>query len=95
MSATNVNIVNAAFEEIFCHILNKEAPMGIVQVRTKYNSWITEATKVIMLECDKARLKARMTYNVLDWLDYRKKRNDCTNSRGETGRNSRQSYLRI
>ena len=52
--------------------------MGIVQSRTKYNSWILDVTKVFMLECDNARSKARMTDDVNDWDIYRLKRNDCT-----------------
>ena len=78
MTATNVNIANFNFEEIFCNILNMEAPMGIVQSRTKYNSWITDETKVLLLERDNARLKAKMTDDVNDWEIYRQMRNNCT-----------------
>ena len=46
MHATNVDVANADFEEIFCHILDTEAPMGIVQARINYNYWITECDKV-------------------------------------------------
>ena len=78
MAATNVDIANSTFEEIVCHSLHTGAPMGIVQSRTQYNSWITDETKVVMLERDKARLKARVTDDGIDWNDYRRLRNDCT-----------------
>ena len=93
LTATNVNIANSNFEEIFCNILNMEAPMGIVQSRTNYNSWITDETKVLMLERDKARLKAKMTDNVIDWEIYRQLRNECTARQGKDRKKQRKEVF--
>ena len=75
---TNVTLANSMFEEIYCSILNKEAPMVVIQARTKYNKWITSATKVEMKNRDTARLIAKDTNTDTDWHNFRQLRNLCT-----------------
>ena len=48
LDETNAELTNSKFEEIFCHITDKEAPFKSVQVRTKYLSWLTAETKTVM-----------------------------------------------
>ena len=86
----NIDIANSLFEEKFCRILDSEAPMGIVQVRAKYNKWISQTTKDEMKVRDMVRIRARLTDDQDDWTEYRARRNDCTGRL----RNDKSKYMR-
>ena len=78
MLLTNVDVANSQFEEKFCHILDKHAPMSTCQIRTKFNNWITHDTKMEMESRNIAWMKARTTGSTEDWDHYKKCRNLCT-----------------
>ena len=78
LTVDNVDIANSLLEERILDIINSEAPMRTVQLRTKYNQWITDSTKLTMAARDKALDKARITGEHLDWTSFRKLRNSCT-----------------
>ena len=59
-------------------ILDAEAPMGVIQMRTNYSNWITNETKLKMTERDLQRALARRTQNELERTSYRSLRNSCT-----------------
>ena len=75
---TNVDIANSAFEDRLCAIIDSMAPMKVLQIRTKYHSWISESTKTAMKDRDLARETAKATGLDDDWSKYRSKRNLCT-----------------
>ena len=77
-------------EENFCHLVDTEAPMGIIQIQTKYRSWLSDETKKVMSEQDAARLTARETDNQSDWDVYRQMRNLCTSKQ----RRDKANYLK-
>ena len=78
MNSTNVNVANSILEEGICRIIETEAPLKTVQVRTRYKNWISLETKTEMLIRDMARETAKLTDNEADWQTYRNRRNDCT-----------------
>ena len=77
MDESNVDIANSLFEDKILEIMDVEAPMETVQICTKYNNWISRLTKEEMLLRDRARNKAKLTDDLLDWEDYRRRRNAC------------------
>ena len=44
MSETNVELANSLLEEKIRLIIDSEAPMSTVQLRTRYNRWISDNT---------------------------------------------------
>ena len=78
LETTNVDLANSMLEERLKSVIEKEAPMSIVQVRTKYNCYITDSTKVTMASRDVARDRARLTGDPDDWSTFRSLRNSCT-----------------
>ena len=52
--------------------------MKVVQLRAKYNSWISDSTKVAMAQRDSARQSARTSGDPVEWNNFRKLRNKCT-----------------
>ena len=75
---SNVNLANSLLEDIVCNAIDTMAPMKTVQKRTRFNCWMSDATKSEMNLRDAARDKARLTDNDSDWQDYRTRRNRCT-----------------
>ena len=77
---TDLNIETATykFEEKVRNIIESEAPMKTVQLRTHYNVWITDNTKMTMARRDTALSKARTTDTDSDWMEFHTLRNKCT-----------------
>ena len=65
-------------EGIIEKILETEAPMSVIQQRSKYNNWISIETKARMLERDLARELARVSQSQDDWLNFKILRNQVT-----------------
>ena len=74
----DVNLANSLLEDKISSIMDSEAPLKIIQSRTIYNNWLTVETKNEMLLRDKVREKAKATDRDEDWLEYRCRRNKCT-----------------
>ena len=53
-------------------ILNTMAPLKTIQIKSKYNPWISEETKVMMNERDKLHEEACKNG---DWSEFKKIRN--------------------
>ena len=51
----NIDIANTLFEDRVAAILESEAPLKVVQQRTKYCKWLTNQTKLLMVDRDFAR----------------------------------------
>ena len=64
--------------------------MKLVQVRTNYNNFITESTKVTMARRDITRDLAKLSGLNDDWTEYRRLRNMCTSLQ----RHDKSSYLK-
>ena len=69
---------NSTVEDRLREAINAEAPMLNLQMRTRYNKWISPSTKDEMKSRDVAKEKARISQLPQDWMDYRVKRNKCT-----------------
>ena len=78
LSEFDVNVANAILEEKICSIMNKFAPMRTIQIRKDYKCWLSDVTKVKMLERDAARNLARQSDLDNHWDRYRSLRNECT-----------------
>ena len=75
---SNIDTANSRVEERLRDVLNLEAPMINIQMRTRYNKWISPETKQEMLLRDGAKEKARLSQLEVDWIAYRVRRNKCT-----------------
>ena len=64
---TSPDIANTIFEDRLNDILDSEAPMGVFQSRTKYLSWLTRDTKILMEDRDLAKVTARLSNSNGDW----------------------------
>ena len=73
MVQSNVDVANSILEENLCNILDKHAPMGIIQIRTTYKNWISQSNKDEMNTRDQAWQTARATGSNTDWDLYKKK----------------------
>ena len=92
----NPELANSIFEEKLNRILDSEAPMGLIQRRTRYLNWLSDSTKDKMEERDKAKDKARDTKMESDWIIYRKQRNECTRLQNrDRTEHLRKTYERI
>ena len=89
-NSVDPNLANTILEDNLVEILDQLAPMTTVQSRTKYISWLTDSTKTLMRERDRAREIARTSQSPSDWNTYRQIRNKCTLSQ----KNERAQYLR-
>ena len=83
------NTANSLLEDTIKNIIDIEAPMVTVQVRTKYLKWLEEDTKVLMRDRDNARKTASQTQLEMDWGVYRTLRNTCTQKQ----KHDRKNYL--
>ena len=75
---TNINLANTILEDNILNVIDSEAPMKTLQVRTKYCKWLSDVTKVTMVQRDLARDIAVVTGDSADWLAYRDLRNEAT-----------------
>ena len=75
---TDVNTANSLLESKITEIIESEAPMATVQIRTKYNKYLTNETKTLMIDRDKNREIARRTQETQDWERFKTLRNRCT-----------------
>ena len=55
------------------------APIKSIQIRTKYAPWLSDQTKSIMKERDRAQKYAQQTNNYEDWRKYKNLRNTVNN----------------
>ena len=59
-------------------ILDTMAPIKTIQVRTKYAPWLSNTTKKLMEERNKAQTNATETKDIDDWRLYKSLRNTAT-----------------
>ena len=90
LSEGNVDVANSLFEEIFLSIIESEAPMRTIQVRSHYARWLSVQTKDLIKQRDLAWMTARQSGLDSDWQEYRHVRNCATNHQ----RKDKASYLR-
>ena len=68
--------------EIFTHklteILDRHAPVKVFQTRTNFAPWLSEETKQLMQERDRAQIWASSSSRKEDWSNYRVLRNKVT-----------------
>ena len=88
LNEDNVNIANSLLEEKIIKIIESEAPMSIVQSRTRYCSWLSQQTKDKMLARDTLKDIARRTQLQSDWNEYKTARNECTRAQRKDKSNS-------
>ena len=74
----NVDVANSLIEDLLNSVIDTLAPMRMIQVRTWFNNWISDSTKLDMKSRDQARNKARQSSCEEDWSIYRQLRNTCT-----------------
>ena len=77
-NSTAVHVAAKILETNICEVIESEAPMLKRQMRKNHKSWVSPSTKVQMADKDTARELARNTKLDAHWLDYRKKRNECS-----------------
>ena len=75
---TDVNLINDRFCEHFLEVLDREAPIRVIQPRKGYKNWIKDSTKVKMMERDISRDIAVSSQEPADWQEYRRRRNECS-----------------
>ena len=75
---SNIDTANSSVEDRLREALDREAPMVNIQMRTRYNKWISQGTKLEMKLRDGAKEKARTSQLEEDWIAYRVRRNKCT-----------------
>ena len=78
LTQTNVDVAASRLEERITDIMETEAPMKTVQMRTRYLKWISDNTKAEIIRRDITRDIAKVTDSELDWACYRSLRNSCT-----------------
>ena len=59
-------------------VLDQHAPIKIIQVRSRYAPWLTDSTKDIMVERDRAQQLAKFGQDPDLWRSYRNLRNRAT-----------------
>ena len=64
LNRTNVNIVNTLFENFVGNALEEEAPLKVVQQRTKYCKWLSRDTKELIVTRDETWGTARRTDSI-------------------------------
>ena len=71
----DVEVAVTLLTEKLTSILDKMAPIKIIQVRTQYSPWLSQKTKCKMKERDEAQKKAAETKSDDDWKKYKSLRN--------------------
>ena len=66
------------FTQIVGDILDRHAPVKVFQTRTNFAPWLSDETKNIMKERDRAQLWATSSKTKQDWATYRALRNTVT-----------------
>ena len=66
------------FTRVFTEILNKHAPLKVIQNRKHYIPYISKELKAVMKCRDDLKQKAARTGDVNDFNEYKKKRNEVT-----------------
>ena len=77
-NSTDVDQAVFHFTKKITDILDTMAPVRKFQMRSNYAAWISEGTKVLIKERDKAQELAAATKNVEDWRRYKRIRNQVT-----------------
>ena len=73
----NIDLVNTFIQESILTVLDKLAPVKLVQPNSKQKSWVTQETREEIEKRDKTREQARITQEDVWWDKYRKQRNKC------------------
>ena len=60
-------------------ILDKMCPIKMIKIRSKYCSWLSDETKILMKERDEAQKLASNSKRNTDWIKYKQLRNSVTN----------------
>ena len=77
-SSQDVNYINHVIESRISEVLNAEAPLRKIQVRTNFRKWIDHELKGQMKDRDIIREQARRSGARTDWEIYRRTRNNVT-----------------
>ena len=77
-SCEDANEAAAIFTTKLSKILDRHAPVRTFQTRTNFAPWLSEETKHLMKDRDRAQLWASSTQNQTDWASYRVLRNKIT-----------------
>ena len=75
----NIDEAAELFQKIFTSVLDKHAPVKVIQIRKNYIPYLSKETKLLMKERDKAQKLASETKLNEDWLMYKQLRNNVTN----------------
>ena len=89
MTEMNVDVATSTLESKICQILDKFAPMKVVQARNRYRSWLSNETKLEMQSRDSARMEAKLNDCDENWAIFRSLRNNCT----KLQKNDKKVYL--
>ena len=73
--STNVNVAVSLLTEKLTGVLDKFAPVRTIQVRSQFAPWLTEATKLSMVERDRAQQVAATTQDPEKWREFKRLRN--------------------
>ena len=73
----DLDILNSMFEDKFLQVLNKHAPMRIIQKRKQFRNWMDNEVKTQMKIRDELHESARNSRRMEDWVEYRSQRNRC------------------
>ena len=88
----NIDVANDFLESRILEIMDELCPMKVIQYRSNYKPWVTEATKEKMLERDNAMKLARSTGDPANWKHYRALRNRVNT---EVDKDKKVHYTRI
>ena len=77
-SCEDANEAAEIFTSKLNKILDRHAPVKTFQTRTNFAPWLSDETKQLMKERDRAQLWASSTHNQTDWASYRAFRNKVT-----------------
>ena len=75
----NVNDIDEAaekFKNIFVEVLDKHAPLKVIQVRKNYVPYLSEETKILMKERDTLKIDATKYNDEVLFKEYKKKRKE-------------------
>ena len=89
-SLEDVDLANSFLTEKVTEALDRAAPLKIIQNRSNYKSWLSDRTKSVMIERDRAREVARLTKTDRDWGLYKVLRNKCSSLQSKDKKKSEQ-----
>ena len=75
---SNIDVMNNILEENLTSILDIMAPMKDIQLTIFFRNWVDEELKLSMKMRDNQREIAKTSDFDIDWINYRRMRNDCS-----------------